>query len=442
MRKLTASIHKELLLLFRDKTGLILLFFMPAFLVLIITLIQENVLKTEINVLFLDNDRERIGTEIENLLNTSDSIKLVKSMDGSDFTIDQAKLAVAEGSYQFSIIIPKGTTASLQVKSRERVKQALFPKATPSDIKETHTPDISVFFDPTIQGSFRTAIASIIERVVRGIELKLKLEQTFEMLPAKIRQTLPEEIRMHIPKEDNFLAFDTLSETSSEIIGIREKFATKMGFITQPTSVQQNVPAWTLFGIFFIVVPISGSLIKERDSGTMLKLKSMPVSYLTIMLGKIFAYIMICFCQFAVILLIGKIILPLFGSPAFEIGASPGLFFLILMSSICAATGYGIMLGTVLKSYEQASMFGPVSIVIAAAIGGIMVPVYTMPDFIQPFCVLSPLSWGQNAFYDILLRGGDITSVYPEITSLFAFFITNLVIAFFFILGKDLKISR
>ena len=49
------------------------------------------------------------------------------------------------------------------------------------------------------------------------------------------------------------------------------------------------------------------------------------------------------------------------------------------MAASLAATGYGLMVGTLAKTYEQASMFGAVSIVIAAALGGIMVPTYVMP---------------------------------------------------------------
>ena len=51
----------------------------------------------------------------------------------------------------------------------------------------------------------------------------------------------------------------------------------------------------------------------------------------------------------------------------------------VALSAILAATGYGILLGTVVRTYEQASMFGAISIVIASAVGGIMVPVWAMP---------------------------------------------------------------
>ena len=45
MRKYLAATKKDLLLLLRDKTGLLLLFLMPSVLVIVITLVQENVLE-------------------------------------------------------------------------------------------------------------------------------------------------------------------------------------------------------------------------------------------------------------------------------------------------------------------------------------------------------------------------------------------------------------
>ena len=35
------------------------------------------------------------------------------------------------------------------------------------------------------------------------------------------------------------------------------------------TAVQQSVPAWLIFGMFFVVIPIAGVLIQERNDGTL-----------------------------------------------------------------------------------------------------------------------------------------------------------------------------
>jgi len=60
MLKIFAATTKELLLLRRDRTGLLVLFLMPAILVVLITLVQENVMELtgqkKTQVLFLDLD--------------------------------------------------------------------------------------------------------------------------------------------------------------------------------------------------------------------------------------------------------------------------------------------------------------------------------------------------------------------------------------------------
>ena len=221
-----------------------------------------------------------------------------------------------------------------------------------------------------------------------------------------------------------------------QLLGIREQFASRYGFTKMPTSVQQNVPAWSVFGIFFIVVPIAGSLIREREDGTFLRMVAMPVSCFTLLLGKIISYLLVGSVQFFFILLIGKFVLPLLGTPILDTGSAPIAVFLIIVSTILAATGYGIMLGTVCRTYEQASMFGPISIVIAGALGGIMVPVYAMPLVMQEISVISPLAWGLNAFYDIFLREGNLGAVFPESILLLVFFIINMLAAWFFMFRR------
>jgi ABC-2 type transport system permease protein len=104
---------------------------------------------------------------------------------------------------------------------------------------------------------------------------------------------------------------------------------------------------------------------------------------------------------------------------------------IIALSAALAACGYGILLGTMARTYEQASSFGAVSVVIAAAIGGIMVPVFAMPSLMQKISLFSPLSWGLNAFLDVFVRGGNIRSVLSDVTLLVLFFLVTTLTAWF-----------
>lgn len=379
-----ATLKKELLLLIRDRVGLVLLFVMPAVLVTIVCLVQEKVLNPTTHVLVLDNDKNEIGKIIFKGLKNSDNIIAVNGKDIGCDTEAAAKALVNKGQYQFSIIIPQGSTRFAFDKARQFALGQTDPSGTDSR-------QITVYFDPSVQGGFRAAVLSAISKVLLCLEYEIKLRQAL-------------------------LLTDRTPDASPPApwFDIKEAWATEFGFIKMPTSVQQNVPAWALFGIFFICVPLSGSMIQERENKTLDRLKTMPVPGFIFIFGKIAAYICVCLIQFFFVFLIGKFVFPLLGLPAFVIDG-PWLAVLIIIAACAvAAANYGLMLGQVAGSYEQAFVIGPTTIVIAAALGGIIVPVYLMPEPMQFISHLSPLAWALDAFYDILLRGKQIKDVLPE----------------------------
>jgi ABC-2 type transport system permease protein len=433
MNKLFATIYKELLLIRRDRAGLLVLFVMPAVLVLIITLVQENVLKTigesNIKILFVDKDLQAVGEAIEKKLLDSGSVEIIKTLNGRQIEEKAALEAIVGGDYQLCIVVPEGITKAVRLNAREAVEASLFRNQKKPE-NSGDIPALDVYFDPAVLGGFRSAVRSSLELVVFGIEVREKLNALSELLPEyvvkNIRKSLgpaaTEGLTVQAPQVK-------LDWSPTRVLEIREKVASPKFFKSTPTSVQQNVPAWSLFGIFFIVLPMAGTLIKERLDGTSLRLMSMPVSYITIISGKVLAYAMICVAQFGLILFIGKVLLPILGTPQLYMGTDPFALVVVALSAILAATGYGVMLGTIVRTYEQASMFGPISVVIAAAIGGIMVPVYAMPKLMQQISMLSPLGWGLNAFLDLFVRGGNISSILPEVFSLLGFFFCTLLVS-------------
>jgi len=195
-----------------------------------------------------------------------------------------------------------------------------------------------------------------------------------------------------------------------------------------PTAVQQNVPAWALFGMFFIVVPLSGSLIRERREGIFARMMVMPVSKTSLILGKLSAYVGVCMVQFVCIVAVGKWLLPLLGTDPLVLTQGGAMLVVAFCSALCA-TGFGIMLGALARTNEQAAILGPVTVVIAAALGGIMVPVFAMPEAMQWISRGSPLGWGHEAFMELLVREGSLAAVWDRLALLLLFFVATLLAA-------------
>jgi ABC-2 type transport system permease protein len=434
MIQFAASVSKELLLLVRDRIGLLMLFAMPSLLVLVITLVQNNAVQTvdqsSIEILFLDEDGQAIGQKLEAELSRADGVSMTRLLDGRHPDRQTALEAVKKGDYQLCLIVPPGMSAAVKQKAYLSARQSL---SLPSDDRQDgaiEVPGLVVYFDPVVMGSFRSAVKHLIQLLLVGIEVEARMAALSEAMPEAVKQSVTQSLGPTAAKFAPEMKMDVdLSWDPQPMIPIDDAVETGAAYVKTPNAVQHNVPAWALFGVFFIALPMAGSFVKERLYGVQYRMLSMPVSYVTVAAGKVFAYMLVCLIQFALIFTIGNWILPALGTPSFEMGAAPATALLVALAAILAATGYGILLGTLVTSYQQASTFGPISIVIAAAMGGIMVPVWAMPDVMQKLSMMSPLSWAQNAFIEIFVRNGSFAAVRTDLTCLVGFAAVCILVA-------------
>ena len=438
MLTVLATIIKELMELRRDRAGLLVLLVMPMALVLIVSLVQDSVMQATgeaaIKVLFVDEDHSSLSQGIGSQLQNGGGLELVTQLKGEPVQAAAAKKAVMKGEYQFALIVPAGTGAAFRERIAARAASALVVKGeapAPKTVPEaTSQSGVTVFFDPAVQGTFRTAVVNALRSVVLGIEFKEQAAVLAETFPAEMRKAMAGSMMNPFmaapPAPDMSFRIDT-----TPVLKLDEEVAYDSRLLKRPTAAQQNVPAWALFGMFFIVVPLSGSLIRERQTGTLKRLMTMPVSPLSLLVGKLCAYVLVCLAQFALMLAAGCYLLPLLGTSGLVLGKQLWAILPIALTAALAASGYGLMVGTVARSYEQASTFGAVSVVIAAALGGIMIPVYVMPRSMQEISVLSPLAWGLNAFQDVLVRGGSWVTASREITLLLLFFVVTIAVSWF-----------
>src|SRR3546814_831161 len=128
MRKLMASAYKEVLLLLRDWGGLAILFFMPAVLIITITLIQESTFKavgeSTLPIILVDEDSGEIGRIVASNLSEAPNIQLVTEADGKPIDETFARTLVSEGHYQIALIIPEGISKELNEKVNHKIGRA------------------------------------------------------------------------------------------------------------------------------------------------------------------------------------------------------------------------------------------------------------------------------------------------------------------------------
>lgn len=419
LHKLLATVKKEVLLLLRDKVGLSILFIMPMVLIFVMTLVQDSAFKTMnekgIPVVFIDNDKDSLGIQIERGLKANDLCYLSDSIDGKPANVETAQKAVQEGKFLVGIVIPKGATEAIRKNVTELVNQTLNGEdsAKHKSAGKTDSVEITILIDPVAKKSFLISMTSNLREFISEVKTKIMF------------QTFSEQVAEIIPDKQNA---PTNSYQKSQIITYKELYASKSEDKIVPNAVQHNVPAWTIFAMFFIAIPLSSSILKEKNEGSVFRLHTMPTPYLLLVNGKIIVYVIVCLIQFVLMLSVGQIFLPMLGLPALVLGNSIAGIMLLTGATAFAATGYGVMVGTLASTEHQAAIMGSLSILLLSALGGIWVPSYVMPEVMRNISAWSPLNWSLEGFYKLFLRGGHVSDVLGETLKLLLFFLATMTV--------------
>lgn len=175
--------------------------------------------------------------------------------------------------------------------------------------------------------------------------------------------------------------------------------------------VQQNVPGWALFGVFFIAQPLAASLLEERRSGTGLRLAASPAPRAAILLGKLVPYFATNLLQVAASFAAGALLLPLLGAPRLDLSGRLVALAVVAASAALAAGALGLLLASVAKTPEQASSYASLTVLTMAAFGGVMVPRGVMPPAMKALGLLTPHAWALDAFKSVLVRGAGVSEI-------------------------------
>lgn len=413
--KLRAAVVKEAKLLFRDKMGMAILFLMPVLLILVMTLIQDATFKSinekGIPVVLVNEDKDSLGFAIRKGLMDSELCTLSEEIDGKPATKENAQKAVASGKFIIGVVIPKDATKAIRSNVEHIVNETVAIDGQNTKVNEVDSFDITLFIDPVAKKSFVSSVTSSLHEFIS----ETKTQIMFQSFSEQIAALLPEEGKIA-----------NTAYKKVDMINYKEVYGSDKIGESVPNSVQHNVPAWTIFGMFFIVISVVNNVMKEKKEGSSFRLKTMPTSYILSMNGKIIVYVMVCFTQFLLMLAVGIFILPLLGLQPLDLGSSAFAVLFLALCTAFAATGFGVLIGTLASSEHQGAITGSLSILLLSAIGGILVPTYVMPEMMRQISVISPLNWSLEGFYSLYLRNGGFVDILPNAIQLIVFFVVMM----------------
>ena len=178
-------------------------------------------------------------------------------------------------------------------------------------------------------------------------------------------------------------------------------------------------PAIVAFFLYFFVYLLTGvSFLRERTGGTLERLMATPVTRGEVVSGYTLGFGVFAMIQVAVLLAwaIGTIHVPAIGPlPAFAIGlgipvvGSPLLAYLVVVELALGAVSLGILLSTFARTELQVIQFIPIVLVPQFLLSGVLFPVNSLPEVLQPLVVIMPLGYAVDALRQIFIAGAGLS---------------------------------
>ncbi len=405
MYKLRATLLKDFRILARDRVGLTLMFVMPIVLAIVITAVQNSTfeLVNDNKVALILSNRDG-GFASKQLVAAITRIGMfeVKQLGGNETDKSITERMQAKDAL-VAIIIPPHFSATLEVKANAVAAGALRTFGLPRDstpVSQASPEPVTLYYHPVLQEAFRASIRGALRSALQLVQNKQVLKSLYYSLN---QAEIPDSFENQIVNGQAAINEIPVSRNGSRNI---------------PNATQHNIPAWTIFAMFFVVISLGSSVVREKLNGSFIRLKTLPTSYLLSLFSKQLTYLAVTLLQTAVIFSLGVWLFPVMGLPALNIPSDFGALVLVTLCCGWCAVSFAICVGVFAETQEQANGFGAVSVVLLAAVGGILVPSFAMPASFRHIMLISPLHWCLEAFYGLFLEGGKLNDVLVNILPL------------------------
>jgi ABC-2 type transport system permease protein len=164
-------------------------------------------------------------------------------------------------------------------------------------------------------------------------------------------------------------------------------------------------------------------LVRERRDGTLERILTSPTRKMEIVLGYMFAFSVISALQSTLVLTLAVLLFNL------TIRGSILLAYAVIVLFAMGSLSMGIALSVLAKTELQAVQFVPMIIFPSIILGGILIPIETMPVWLQVFSYFIPMTYSTLALRDVMVKGADIAAISGYVLALFLFLALMLFLA-------------
>jgi ABC-2 type transport system permease protein len=411
---LLAMVRKDLQLFFSDRRSVIVSFVVPiaiaSFFGAVFSGGGQNREPARIAIAIVDQDGSAVSKAIVAGAETDKNLKVAKP------TVDEARESVKKGSTAVAVVIPKGFG--------EAAGQALFG--------DGEKPSLTLLHDP----SKGTELA-----MVRGVMTQHVMEAVSQEMfggdqgRALIEKTLPQiQSSTTMAPDQKKLLVDMLGSVQKYYReqpaggaadaprrrGLTMPYTVNEEAMTAGSNVAYNGYAHSFAGmaiqfLLFAMANIGVDMLLERQRGLWSRLRSAPVSKVTLLAGKAASGTLI---SLMILLVSFGFAMVVFGV-RIE-GSAVGFLGISIACAIMAST-FGLLVAALGNSPATARGVTTLAVLMMVMLGGAWVPTFIFPAWLQQFTLIVPVRWAVDGLDAMTWRGIGLGGAVMPVGVLLAF---------------------
>ncbi|MDA0636992.1 ABC transporter permease [Nonomuraea sp. MCN248] len=178
-----------------------------------------------------------------------------------------------------------------------------------------------------------------------------------------------------------------------------------------PGGFAYTAPANLLLFTFINSMAVAAALVESRRLGMLQRALTAPVPRRSVLFGEVVSRFLVAAAQAVLIMVVSSLAFGVSWGDPFAVAVVVGVFALV-------ATGAAVLVGTLLRSPDQAPAIGPPLGVVLGMLGGCLWPREASGEVINAIGHAFPHAWGMDALLALARPGTGLGAVLPEVAVL------------------------
>ena len=201
--------------------------------------------------------------------------------------------------------------------------------------------------------------------------------------------------------------------------GVDVKVSTASGRGPLPLGFSYTAPSNLVLFVFITSLASGGAIVFARRLGVTRRMLATPTQPSVVVLAQAGSRFLTAVFQGLFILVLGRVVFGVqWGDPL-----AAGLLVLVFAF---VATGAALLIGTIVRTEEQAGAVGPPVGIALGMLGGCMWPLVIVPPIMRTIGHATPHAWAMDGFIELVARGGHLRAIAPDLLALGVFAVAFL----------------